>query len=167
MSTTTYTHTTSATTRMNMLAVATQPVTGPTLLAAAFGGSLVFHKVRSNGTLRRWPVLEPGSKARKQAEAWVGQPVAAAAKASHTSTATVRRALVALAFTQELENSSKAALATLAKAATANGKVHVEQAPKQEQEPAKPAPKPAAPKAAKAGKPVPAKAAKAATAPKA
>lgn len=150
-----YTHTTSTTTRQPMLVVAAEPVTGPALLEAAYGGKVQFHKVRGTGTLRRWPVLAPGSKERKQAEALAAQvaakqPVPAVAKAHHTSVATVRRTLVALAFTHELEAMSAKDRAALAKAATANGKV--EQASKpapapKEQPKAKATPAPKEPQA--------------------
>lgn len=150
---------TSTTTRQPMLAISVEPVTGPNLLAATYGGKVAFHKVRASGTMRRWPVLEPGTPARKEAEALEAKStgkggVAAAAKALNVSVATARRTLVALAFSRELEGMTAKDRAALAKAATANGKVEASKAPK-EQAPATPkaeeAPKPAAPKATRKG----------------
>lgn len=123
--------TTSATTRMGIRPVATSPVTPGTLLEAAFGGSLEFHKVRATGTTRRWPVLAPGSTERKAAERLAkavakGTTVTELATANHTSVATVRRSLTALAFTQEVEGLSKADRKAIAKEANSNGSVHAE-----------------------------------------
>lgn len=128
-----YTTHTSTTTRQPMLAFAVEPVTGPNLLAATYGGKVAFHKVRASGTMRRWPVLEPGTPDRKAAEALEQKAkgkggVAAAAKGLNVSVATARRTLVALAFSRELEALTAKERATVAKAATANGK---EQASKQ------------------------------------
>ena len=151
-----YTHTQSGTTRMKMVAVASESVTGTTLLEAAYGGKVVFHKERAAGTLRRWPVLAPDSKERKAALALRSKVeqggVAKAAKSSHKSVATVRRTLVALSFTEELEGMTAKERAALAKAATANGKAvqadkPAKEEPKAEEPKAeKPAPKPRAPK---------------------
>lgn len=136
-----YTTHTSTTTRQPMLAVSQEPVTGTNLLAAAYGGKVAFHKVRASGTMRRWPVLEPGTPARKEAEALEAKSsgkggVAAAAKALNVSVATARRTLVALAFSRELEGLTAKDRAAVAKAAVANGKVEAAKAPK-EQAPAK------------------------------
>lgn len=152
-----YTHIQSGTTRMKMLAVASEPVTGTHLLEAVFAGTVVFHKERAAGTLRRWPVLAPESKERKQAEALrvkvEKSGVSKVASASHTSVATVRRTLVALRFTEELEALNAKERATVAKAATANGKAVQASKPAKEEPAAeepkaekKSAPKPSAPK---------------------
>jgi DNA polymerase III gamma/tau subunit len=148
-----YTHSTSTTTRRPVVAVATEPVTGPTLLEAAYGGKVSFHKEREAGTLRRWPVLAPKSEARKQAESIKSEiaktkgGVAAVAKKHNVSVATLRRTLVALAFTEELEALPAKERTALAKAATANMKV---EAPKEQ--PKAEEPKTATPKAETAKK---------------
>lgn len=117
-----YTNTLTTASGLALVAIAKEPVTGPTLLEATYGGTVTFHKQRGNGTFRSWPVLAPGTKERKQAEAWKAskQPVPALAKASHTSVPTVRRALVALAFTEELEGMAAKGRTALAKEANAN-----------------------------------------------
>lgn len=156
-------HTASSTTRRSMVAVATEPVTGTHLLEAAYAGTVSFHKERAAGTLRRWPVLAPESKERKAAEALRTKVenggVAKAAKAAHTSVATVRRTLVALSFTEELEAMNAKEKAALAKAATANGKAVAEGKPAkveptpEAEKPAEKAEKTAEKKAAKPAKP--------------
>lgn len=152
-----YTTHTSTTTRQPMLAVAVEPVTGPNLLAATYGGKVAFHKVRTSGTMRRWPVLEPGTPARKEAEksealAKGKGGVPAAAKAANVSVATLRRTLTALAFSRELEALNAKERTSVAKAATANGKVEAAKAPKEEP---KAAEQPAAPKATAKGEGTP------------
>lgn len=128
-----------------VVAIATGKVTGPTLLAAAYGGTLKFAKVRETGTLRHWPVLAPNTPARKQAEEIMKaraakQPVEAIAKALNTSVPTVRRSITALAFTLELEGLKAGERSALAKA--------LAEAPKEPAKaaPAKPAKAAAAPK---------------------
>lgn len=143
---------TSTTTRRPIVAVATEKVTGTGFLEAAYGGKVHFAKVRESGTMRAWPVLAPGSEARKQAEGVLAQraegiTVEAIAKGMHKSVPTVRRIITALAFTHELEAMNAKALAALAKEANANREAGKEA--------------PEAPKAAKATEP--AKAAKATT----
>lgn len=142
-----YTTTTSSTTRMSVVAVAKEPVTGPTLLAAAYGGTVKFAKVRSSGTMRGWPVLAPDSKDRKAAEALRAEVakagkngVSQAAKRHHTSVATIRRTLISLQFTEELEGMNKTALSALAKTANENAKSSPEKTPAKP-ESAKPASK--------------------------
>lgn len=137
----TYTHMTSTTTRQPMLAIAKEPVTGTSLLEAAYGGKIQFAKVRGTGTLRHWPVLAKGSAQRKDAESIEAQVaksgVAATAKERNVSVATLRRTLTALAFTKELEAMSAKDRAALAKAANANRTVAAEAkpAPKEETKP--------------------------------
>lgn len=123
---------TSTTTRP-LVATATAKVTGTTLLAAAYGGTVKFAKERSSGTMRHWPVLEPGTKARAEAEAIMErraakQPVEAIAKDLNVSVPTVRRHITALAFTLELEGLSAKAKAALAKDLSAK----VQEAPKEQ-----------------------------------
>lgn len=146
---------TSTTTRRDMLVFASEPVTGTHLLEAAYGGKVRFAKVRESGTLRAWPVLAPNTPERKRAErlAGSGKPVAELAKAENVSVATLRRTLVSLAFTLELEGMKAKELAALAKAANENTKELPKAEPKPEpkpeakqeapKEPAKPARKPA------------------------
>jgi hypothetical protein len=132
-----------------VVAIASGKVTGPTLLAAAYGGTVKFAKVRETGTLRHWPVLAPNTPARKQAEEIMKaraakQPVEAIAKSLNSSVPTVRRAITALAFTLELEGLKAGERSALAKALT-------EAAPKEPKEAKAPA------KAAKAEPKAPAK----------
>lgn len=119
---------------------ATAKVTGPTLVAAAHAGTVRFAKVRESGTLRAWPVLAPGSAARKQAEGIQAkraakQPVEAIAKEMKVSVPTVRRAITALAFTLEVEKMSAKDRAALAK--DLNAAAPKEQAPAKKATPAK------------------------------
>lgn len=99
----------STTTRRNMLITASEPIkSGAALLEAAYGGKVQFHKVRNTGGLRRWPVLTPGTAQREQAENVAalradGVKVQVIAESLSVSVPTVRRMIVALAFTQELE----------------------------------------------------------------
>lgn len=128
----------STSTRQPMFAVAAEKVTGTHLLEAVYGGKVRFAKVRGTGTLRSWPVLEPGSKDRAEAEAIVSakRSVAEVAKERHVSVATVRRLLTALEFTLELEGMNSKEKAAVAKVANENA---AEQPAKEE--PAKAAPK--------------------------
>lgn len=158
---------TSTTTTRPVLPVATEKVTGPTLLAAVFGGKVRFSKVRAEGTLRTWPVLEPKSDKRKAAEKLASDVekggangVAIVSKAQHVSPATVRRTLMALKFTLELEGMTAKAKAEVAKAANANMEAKPEPKveapkvePKTEAKKATPA-KPKAPAKATPAKPV-------------
>lgn len=126
-----------------VVATSAEKVTGPTLLAAVYGGKVRFSKVRETGTLRAWPVLAPGTPARKQADLVdskraAKQPVEAIAKEMKVSVPTVRRIITALAFTKELES-----LKVAEKAALAKGLNSALTAPK---EPKKEAKAPAAPK---------------------
>jgi hypothetical protein len=104
----------------DIVAFASAPVTGPTLLEAIHGGSVRFAKVREQGTLRGWPVLKPGSSERKSAESLAAAvakkvPVAALAKEANVSVATLRRTLTSLSFTLELEALSAKERAAVAK----------------------------------------------------
>jgi DNA polymerase III gamma/tau subunit len=151
-----YTTITSTTTRQPVVAVSSEPVTGPSLLEAAYGGKVAFHKERSTGTLRRWPVLAPKSEGRKHAESLRAEiekakgGVTAVAKKHNVSVATLRRTLVALSFTEELEGLTAKQRTEYAKAATSNMKV---EAPKAEPKPEPEAPKAETPKAAPKAKP--------------
>ena len=127
---------TSTTTRQPVVVHTSEKVTGAGLLEAAYGGTVRFSKVRSTGTERHWPVLAPGSAARKQAEDIMKrreakETVDAIAASLHTSVPTVRRTITALAFTLELEAMKAADKAAVAKAANAN----LEAAPKAEPKP--------------------------------
>lgn len=133
-----------------VVAITSGKVTGPTLLAAAYGGTVRFAKVRETGTLRHWPVLAPNTPARKQAEEIMKaraakQPVEAIAKSLSVSVPTVRRSITALAFTLELESLKAGERSALAKALT-------EAAPKEPVAKKTPAPKePAKAKASTGG----------------
>jgi hypothetical protein len=160
---------TSTTTRQPVAVFATEPVTGPKLVQAAYDGTVTFSKVRGTGTLRHWPVLAKGTPARKQADDIAarrakGETVEAIAKAMHKSVPTVRRVITALAFTQEIEGLKAADKSAIAKAANAN-REQAAKAPKEQAKapaaPAKEATKaPAKPKAPAKAKPATAKAPK-------
>lgn len=141
--TATLVHTTALVTggKRDILAIATEPVTGTALLEATFAGKVAFHKVRENGTMRRWPVFAPKSAERKAAERVREQVEASSvpevAKKTNTSVATVRRTLVSLSFTEALEAMSAKERAAIAKEATANAKVVAAKAPAKEATPAK------------------------------
>lgn len=140
----------STSTRQPMFAVAAEKVTGTHLLEAVYGGKVRFAKVRGTGTLRSWPVLEPGSKDRAEAEAIVSakRSVSEVAKERHVSVATVRRLLTALEFTLELEGMNAKEKAAVAKVANENAAEQpAKEAPKKEETPKeeKPAAKKATP----------------------
>lgn len=104
----------------DIVAFASAPVTGATLLEATYGGVVRFAKVREAGTLRGWPVLKPNSSERKSAESLAAAvakkvPVAALAKEANVSVATLRRTLTSLAFTLEIEGLSAKDRAAVAK----------------------------------------------------
>lgn len=108
----------------DIVAFASAPVTGATLLEATYGGIVRFAKVREAGTLRGWPVLKPGSSERKSAESMAKAvaskvPVVTLAKEANVSVATLRRTLTSLAFTLELEHMSAKDRAAVAKSVNA------------------------------------------------
>lgn len=87
----------------------TDPQPSAGLLAdACAAGRVALFRERGTGTLRRLPYLAPDSEAREVAE-WCaaaredGASVATIASESGVSRATVRRALAALALTEEVE----------------------------------------------------------------
>lgn len=146
---------TTSTTSRPVLVVASEKVTGPTLLEAVYGGKVRFAKERASGTTRAWTILAPGTKERAQAETVLErraakQPVEAIAKDMKVSVPTVRRMITALAFTREVESMKATEKAALAKSLSAE----VAAAPKEQ----KAAPAKAEPKAP-AAKKAPAKAA--------
>lgn len=78
------------------------------LADACARGDVSLFRERGTGTLRRLPYLAPGGEAREVAEWFAsrrddGASVAAIAGESGVSKATVRRALAALALTEEVE----------------------------------------------------------------
>jgi hypothetical protein len=85
-----------------------KPVTADTMLKALAEGTVVLHKVRSNGTFRKVHFLADGTKEREVAE-WVaneraeGKRMKDIAKDALLSVAAVRRILNDLALTEELE----------------------------------------------------------------
>lgn len=143
----------------DIVVFASAPVTGASLLEAAYGGVVRFAKVRETGTLRGWPVLKPNSSERKSAESLAAAvaknvPVATLAKEANVSVATLRRTLTSLAFTQALEGMNAKDRAAIAKSANKPAP-KPEKAEKSEKpaEPAKAEPKaPVAKSPAKAGK---------------
>lgn len=111
--------------KRDLFLIAKQPVTADTLVAALHAGTVVAHKRRETGTLRRWVVLAPGSTQRKAAEALrksVQEKGFGKATASRKeSAATLRRMLVALEYTESLESATAKDRAEMAKAANVNG----------------------------------------------